>query len=247
MRNILTLFLLVLSFDTFAQGAITYYDNNGHQSAKEDALYYREINKNNGIYEFSYYWTKSQTLKSRYTSTDTVGYLLRVGKSVGYFENGQLEDSSNYYEPGKLYYAYKYYPNGQIFCYTIYDPAKGNYNSKGFKDDGTLIPNFVFQKIAEFPGGLSEWTRYLEKHLVYDIAFRKGAPPGDYRVQVSFTIDRDGKIIDVRAANDPGYGTMEEAIRVIQNGPAWLPAQQYGKTVIYRHKQSITFRVSQSR
>jgi protein TonB len=48
-------------------------------------------------------------------------------------------------------------------------------------------------------------------------------------------------ISDVAAENDPGYGTKDEAIRVIKRGPNWKPAVQNGRNVIYRHKQGITF------
>ncbi|MEY3507070.1 MAG: hypothetical protein RIR44_302, partial [Bacteroidota bacterium] len=37
----------------------------------------------------------------------------------------------------------------------------------------------------------------------------------------------------------------EEAVRVIKKGPSWKPAVQNGRNVIYRHRQSITFMVSE--
>ncbi|MBS4065165.1 MAG: energy transducer TonB [Chitinophagaceae bacterium] len=98
---------------------------------------------------------------------------------------------------------------------------------------------------AEFPGGLQGWTRYLEKNLNSDIPIENGAPPSQYTVIVTFIVDKDGKVSDVKAENDPGYGTKEEAIRVIKKGPNWIPANQNGKLVVYRHKQAITFRVTE--
>ena len=71
-----------------------------------------------------------------------------------------------------------------------------------------------------------------------------GAPAGKYAVVVSFVVARDGKISDVKAENDPGYGTKEEAVRVIQRGPNWKAAVQNGRNVIYRHRQAIVFQVS---
>jgi periplasmic protein TonB len=49
----------------------------------------------------------------------------------------------------------------------------------------------------------------------------------------------------VQSLNDPGFGTAGEAVRVIKKGPAWTPAVQNGRNVIYRQKQSITFQVSE--
>lgn len=72
-----------------------------------------------------------------------------------------------------------------------------------------------------------------------------GAPPAKYTVVVSFIVSKTGDISEESAENDPGYGTKAEALRVITKGPKWKPAVQNGTNVIYRHKQSITFVVSE--
>lgn len=96
---------------------------------------------------------------------------------------------------------------------------------------------------ASFPGGIGEWRRFLERQLNADLPAENGAPSGVYTVVVSFIVNKLGQVSDVRAETNPGYGTKEEAIRVIQKGPNWIPAEQNGHKVIYRHKQSITFKV----
>ena len=103
----------------------------------------------------------------------------------------------------------------------------------------------VVQIPAEFPGGTTAWARYLERNLNQNIPLQEGAPAGRYTVVVAFTVSPTGAISDVQAENDPGYGTKAEAIRVITKGPSWKPAVQNGRNVIYRHKQSITFVVSE--
>ena len=145
------------------------------------------------------------------------------------------------------------------------DTKIGTFNQEGVKDEGLVAPPVekgtgvveapkveedydkvftVVQIPAEFPGGLPAWSRYLERNLNRDIPVENGAPQGRYTVIVAFTVSKTGAISDVQAENDPGYGTKAEAIRVITKGPAWKPAVQNGRNVIYRHKQSITFVVS---
>jgi protein TonB len=121
------------------------------------------------------------------------------------------------------------------------------FNQEGTKDDGLVAPveqstgaveapkdedyDKLFTSVqiqAEFPGGQSGWGRYLERTLV-----------------VSFIVSKDGSISEVKAENDPGYGTKEEAVRVIQRGPKWKPAVQNGRNVIYRQRQAIVFMVSE--
>lgn len=146
------------------------------------------------------------------------------------------------------------------------DTKIGTINQEGAKDEGLVAPPVekptgvveapkveedydkvftVVQIAAEFPGGLPAWSKYLERTLNRDLPVENGAPPGKYTVIVSFIVAKDGAISDVTAENDPGYGTKAEAVRVIQKGPKWKPAVQNGRNVIYRHKQSITFQVSE--
>ncbi|MDB5209595.1 MAG: hypothetical protein JWQ30_422, partial [Sediminibacterium sp.] len=94
---------------------------------------------------------------------------------------------------------------------------------------------------AEFPGGLPAWTKYLERNLDKDVPLKRGAPPGRYTVNVLFDVAEDGIVSNVRAENDPGYGTKEEATRMFTKGPKWKPATRDGETVAYTHNQTISF------
>jgi protein TonB len=109
-------------------------------------------------------------------------------------------------------------------------------------------PEMDFEKVyttvqnpAEFPGGVSEWVRYLQKNLQYPETALDMGIAGVVRVQ--FIVDRDGNISEVQALNDPGEGLAEEAVRIIKKGPKWRPAEQNGHKVIYRHTQAIVFRM----
>lgn len=97
---------------------------------------------------------------------------------------------------------------------------------------------------STFPGGPDAWVKFLSRNLNRDLPVENGAPTGIYKVIVSFIVERDGSIRDVKAENDPGYGTAAEAVRVIQKGPKWTPAIQNNFKVIYRHKQVIGFQVT---
>ena len=97
---------------------------------------------------------------------------------------------------------------------------------------------------AKFPGGARAWQTYLERNLNSNVPVDHRAPNGIYTVIVSFLVDESGNISEVKALTNPGYGTAEEAVRIIKSGPPWIPAVQDGKNVIYRQKQSITFQVS---
>ena len=104
---------------------------------------------------------------------------------------------------------------------------------------------YTAQKPAQFPGGGEGWIRYLGKNLNRDIPVLNGAPVGQYKVILSFIVTSNGDIKDVTAVTNPGYGTAAEAIRIIEKGPKWIPAEQNGKKVNYFITQSIAFKVDE--
>ncbi len=104
---------------------------------------------------------------------------------------------------------------------------------------------FTVQQQAQFPGGFEEWRKFLQRNLRSELPSENGAAAGSYTVMVSFLVNKEGNISEVKAENDPGYGTATEAVRVIQRGPGWTPAKQNGRNVIYRQRQAITFVVQQ--
>lgn len=108
-----------------------------------------------------------------------------------------------------------------------------------------LCLNTLAQKVetvASFSGGVNAWRRYLEHNLCYPEAAQKNNTQGVIRVEM--LVDKEGKISEVKALNDPGDGLANEAMRVVKMGPDWIPAMQDGKPVTYRFVQTVTFRLA---
>jgi len=49
--------------------------------------------------------------------------------------------------------------------------------------------------------------------------------------KISFVVDIDGSIMDIKVIKDIGFGTGKEAIRVLKLCPKWTPGVQDGKPV----------------
>jgi protein TonB len=114
----------------------------------------------------------------------------------------------------------------------------------------TLKEFTTVQVEARFPGGAKGWQKYLEANLNSDLSTRYLKPKkGETITQqaiISFLVDTSGNISEVQILN-PGEVHRKlaaESIRVIKEGPKWIPATQNGKKVIYRQKQTITWEVS---
>lgn len=122
---------------------------------------------------------------------------------------------------------------------TIFVAPKIQKNADPQKNNEPIF--YTTQKPAESPAG---WSTYLMNNLDRDLPYRNKAVPGKYTVRLSFVVSQNGDVENVIAENDPGYGTAKEAVRVIQNGPKWVPAEQEGKKVNSLVKQVIIFNVN---
>lgn len=123
------------------------------------------------------------------------------------------------------------------------------------KDSTSNQQNEVFTSTmvtAKFPGGIDGWNKYLQKNLKAElgaqyIKIKRKQKEVKQIAIVSFLVDTSGNIFEVQCVNaDEVHPKLaEEAIRVIKEGPRWVPAEINGKKVIYRQKQSITWVVQQ--
>ncbi|QEK51646.1 energy transducer TonB [Pedobacter aquae] len=97
------------------------------------------------------------------------------------------------------------------------------------------------EEMPEFPGGMTAWAKYLNKNLQYPAIARENEIQG--RVTVSFVVERNGEITNIKVLRGIGAGCDEEAIRVIKKSPLWKPGKQNGKTVRVSYVIPIVFRL----
>lgn len=116
------------------------------------------------------------------------------------------------------------------------------------KRDTVAVPEVQIQ--AQFPGGAAGWRKYLESNLNIAlggkyIKLKKGEASASQTILISFLVDKTGKVSETIVENpeEVHHKLAAESIRVISQGPDWIPATINGLPVIYRQKQSITFQV----
>jgi protein TonB len=152
------------------------------------------------------------------------------------------------------------------------DTKIGNVNQEGSKDEGIVAPpvestvveapvqedyDKVFQKVeidAEFPGGVSGWTRYVTREIERNIdELQDDGRSGT--VVVLFIVDKEGGVSEVRAlpCSEAGVGNClppnsklaEIAVNAIKKGPKWKPAVQNGRNVKAYRRQPVTFQLAE--
>ncbi len=97
----------------------------------------------------------------------------------------------------------------------------------------------VVESMPEFPGGESALYKFLAKNIEYPQIANEGGIQG--RVFVTFVVEKDGSITDVRVLRGIGGGCDEEAIRVVKSMPKWKPGKQRGKPVRVQYNLPIKF------
>ena len=93
-----------------------------------------------------------------------------------------------------------------------------------------------------FPGGDEARINYLKNSIEYPQMARESGIQG--RVFVTFVVEKDGNITDVRILRGIGGGCDEEAVRVIKNMPKWVPGKQRGKPVRVQFNMPILFKLN---
>lgn len=97
----------------------------------------------------------------------------------------------------------------------------------------------------EYPNTIEAWKSYVTHTIKFNTAADNYAPIGQYDVIVKFSVDVNGKVVDVVAENDPGYGTAEEAVRVVKNSRKWIPATRNGVRIKAPVRLGIIFMVTE--
>ena len=96
-------------------------------------------------------------------------------------------------------------------------------------------------RMPEFPGGQAALNRYLAQNLQYPILAQENGIQG--RVICQFIVEKDGSVGDVTVIRGVYESLDNEAIRVVEAMPKWIPGVQGGEIVRVRYTLPIRFKL----
>ena len=103
--------------------------------------------------------------------------------------------------------------------------------------DNTILSSNAVDKMPEFPGGIKKFYTYVGNNFEKPELDSENA----IQVSVSFVIEKDGSMTDIKVLKDPGYGLGAEAIRVLKSlKTKWSPGMFEGKAVRTSYNLPIT-------
>lgn len=92
--------------------------------------------------------------------------------------------------------------------------------------------NHIFEAVEvqpQPPGGMRAFLKYIGDTYQYPAQAEAQGVSG--RIILTFVVERDGSLTDIKIVRDLNYGTGQEAVRVLQRAKKWTPGIQNGRPV----------------
>ena len=99
----------------------------------------------------------------------------------------------------------------------------------------------VVEQMPSFPGGEKALLEYLGNNIKYPVVAQENGVQG--RVVISFVVEKDGSITDVKVARSVDPSLDKEATRVVKSMPRWIPGRQNGSAVRVKYTVPVAFRL----
>jgi TonB family protein len=100
----------------------------------------------------------------------------------------------------------------------------------------------IVESMPSFVGGEAARALFLANNLIYPMEAAKNSIQGT--VYISFIVDRDGSITNIKLLRGIGGGCDEESLRIVNLMPKWIPGTQNGKPVRVIFNMPISYKLS---
>jgi beta-lactamase regulating signal transducer with metallopeptidase domain len=90
----------------------------------------------------------------------------------------------------------------------------------------------------QYQGGMQEFYKFFGENYKIPSDFK-----GNGKIYISFMVETDGSKSDFEVLRDSGFGTGEEAVRVLKLTPKWIPGKEDGKVVRMKFTLPIAIQV----
>jgi TonB family protein len=102
-------------------------------------------------------------------------------------------------------------------------------------------PLLVVEQNPEFPGGYAAMQKFLHDNIEYPLTAQETGIKGTVFVQ--FVVSKTGKISNTKILRGIGQACDDEAIKVVNEMPRWIPGRQNGSAVPVIFQIPIKFQI----
>lgn len=170
------------------------------------------------VYRFSY---EGGLIISAQDSTGR--YIVKDGEGIdiSYHPNGKIKEVMPVVGGRITGLVRGYYPDGSLHYEEYYEAGL---SQQGYAIDSTGHRHtYDMGYLPGMPeGGMEAYEAYLHEHN------RLTSDTTSLEATIRFRIHTDGRLSDFRVIESTTHEMDQEAIRLIKEGPAWIPAYQHG-------------------
>lgn len=236
---------------TIPDGWFRYYYANGNWSAagryvndKKEGLWLSY--HINGMMSDSVFYESGKPLyrmgwhKNGYASDSSVYDAAGAGVHIYWYDNGVPSAAGRTYK-GKLNGRWQYFhKNGKPASVEDYDNEK-QLNRTYYNEEGVpLTDTTSHDRPATFKGGNTKWKSFLESRLEFPQGVRL-VNTDMITVVIEATIDEEGNVTDVMVTVPFNPLFDDEAVKLMQRSPKWMPAISHNRRVKHIIRQVIFF------
>lgn len=121
-------------------------------------------------------------------------------------------------------------------------PEPGELNNNGNTGKSKKDETFkAVEKMPQFPGGPDALMKFLKKNLRYPEIAQENYIQG--KVYAQFIVDKTGKITDLKIIKGLDKSCDDEALRIINLMPDWMPGMQNGTPVAVYFTLPVAFQL----
>lgn len=89
------------------------------------------------------------------------------------------------------------------------------------------VPLRVIEELPEFPGGMTEFMKWLTHALKYPTRAKQLKQQG--QVNITFVVEKDGSVSNIKFTKETNTALDAEVLRVLRMMPKWKPGTNHGK------------------
>ena len=108
-------------------------------------------------------------------------------------------------------------------------------------EEEVIFVGSVEEKPTFNGGDANEFAKWVNSRLVYPEIAKENGVEG--RVTLQFTIDKDGRLGDVKVLSAPDKTLADEAVRVVSSSPKWRPGKQRDRAVRVSYVFPVIYRL----
>jgi TonB family protein len=191
--------------------------------------------KNNLLHGLFQEWYEDGRIKTNQNFSEG----LLDGPLKTWRKDGTLQLDVHYTKGEKHGFFMSYYANGQIARKELYD--NGQFiEGQCYTQEANPTEYFPYVALPTYKGGPAALSKYIDGELNYP---KKAEKEGrEATILIIFTVDENGHILDPRVVHGDAAYFNEEALRIVNSFPDWIPGKIDGIPAPLQVTVQIDFR-----